>query len=136
MSNRDSAGHAGRGKPLAALVPLLLALATPPAWPAQAGFLEIAPMSQLDQSDIDALTSTVRVVLNTRNDGATTQWTRPAMAGRPEVSATLTPEGTTIRNRKTCRFVAVTIHAGEHAVKLRPQYCQTPKTPWERQEPQ
>ena len=87
-------------------------------------------MSQLDQSDIAALNSSVVVVLNTKDDGQTTRWNRPAMGNRAEVNATLTPEGTSIKQRTTCRFVAVTVKAGTQAVKLRPQYCRTPQTEW------
>ncbi|MFD1559893.1 hypothetical protein ACFSHT_30340 [Paraburkholderia silviterrae] len=112
---------------------MLLAFASPPAWPAYAGFLNGTPMSQLDQKDIDALNSTVQIVLNTKNDGETTPWIRPASGDRAEVSATLTPEGTSIKHHRTCRFVAVTIHAGDQAFKLRPQYCQSAKTTWKLQ---
>ncbi|WP_028218664.1 hypothetical protein [Paraburkholderia oxyphila] len=118
---------------LASLGALLLALASPPAWPAYAGFLNGTPMSQLDQKDIDALNSTVQVVLNTKNDGETTSWMRAATVDRAEVSATLTPEGTSIKHHRTCRFVAVTVHTGNQAVTLRPQYCQSAKMTWELQ---
>lgn len=101
-------------------------------------------MSQLDRSDIDALNSTVQVVLNTKNDGESTRWSRAATPERAEVDATLTPEDTTISQRRTCRFVAVTLHAANRAsnqapnqtVKLRPQYCRSANTPWELQEAQ
>ncbi|HKT99729.1 MAG TPA: hypothetical protein VJS30_24865 [Paraburkholderia sp.] len=90
-------------------------------------------MSQLDRNDIAALNSTVDVVLNTRDDGQTARWTRPAAGNHAEVNATLTPEGTTIKQQRTCRFIAVTVHAGVQTVKLRPQYCRTATTSWELQ---
>lgn len=133
MPYHDSAGTAGRSAHLAALGALLLALASPPAWAESAGYLGGTRVSRIDQKDIDALNSTALVVLNTKNDGETSRWTRPASPDRPEVSATLTPEGTSIKHRRTCRFVAMTVQAGPHAIKLRPQYCRTPKTPWELQ---
>ncbi|CAB3787768.1 hypothetical protein LMG28688_02536 [Paraburkholderia caffeinitolerans] len=134
MSNHNSTGQAGREIHLAAaLGALLLALASPPAWSAPGGFLESTPMSQLDKNDIAALNSTVSVVLNTKDDGESIQWSRPATADRAEVSATITPEGTSIKNGRTCRFVAVTVNAGPHAVKLRPQFCRTTQAEWELQ---
>lgn len=133
MPYHDSAGNAGRSAHLAALGALVLALASPPAWAGSTGFLGGTHMSQFDQKDIAALDSTVQVVLNTKNDGETSRWTRPASADHPEVSAILTPEGTSIKHQRTCRFVAVTVQAGANAVKLHPQYCRTAKTPWELQ---
>ena len=133
MPHRESAGSTGRRIHLAALGIVLLAFVSSPAWSESAGFLGGTPMNQLDQQDIDALNSTAQVVLNTKNDGQTTHWTRPASGNRGEVSATLTPEGTSIKDRRTCRFVAMTVKAGNHAFKLRPQYCQSPSTPWELQ---
>ncbi|WP_167760164.1 hypothetical protein [Paraburkholderia pallida] len=133
MHHHDSARSARRSIRLATLGVLLLALASPPAWPAYAGFLSGTPMGQLDQKDIDALNSTVLVVLNTKNDGETTPWMRPATVDRAEVSATLTPEGTSIKHRRACRFVAVTVHTGNQTVTLRPQYCQSAKMIWELQ---
>lgn len=134
MPYHDSARSAGRSARLVALGALLLAFAAPPAWPASAGFLDRTPMSQFDRSDIAALNSTADVVLNTKDDGQTTRWTRPATADHAEINATLTPEGTTIKHRRTCRFVAVTVHAANQTVKLRPQFCRTAQTPWELQE--
>ncbi|MFX1676342.1 hypothetical protein PWR63_29495 [Paraburkholderia sp. A2WS-5] len=137
MSNHDSTGLARRETHLgAALGALLLALASVPAWSAPGDFLESTPMPQLDKNDIAALNSTVHVVLNTKNDGETTQWVRPATADRAEVSADITPENTSIKNRKTCRFVAVTVHAGDHTVKLRPQYCRSTSEAWGLQDAQ
>ncbi len=131
MSNHDSTGQAGREIHLAAaLGALLLALASAPAWSAPGDILESTPMLQLDKNDIAAINSTVRVVLNTKNDGETTPWVRPATADHAEVSVDITPEGTSIKNRETCRFVAVTVHAGNNAVKLRPQYCRSASAEW------
>lgn len=133
MQNHHSTGHTGRGIHLAALGALLLALASPPAWPAYGDFLEGTPMAQLDKNDIAALNSTVGVVLNTKDDGETTHWVRPASPDHAEVSADIVPEGTSITNQGTCRFVTVTVHAGGRAVKLRPQYCRGAKAEWELQ---
>lgn len=130
MPYHDPAGNAGRSVRLAALGALLLALASPPACAESAGFLGGTRVSHFDQKDIDALNSTVQVVLNTKNDGETSRWTRPASGDHVEVSATLTPEGTSIKHQRTCRFVAVAVQAGANAIKLRPQYCRTAKTPW------
>jgi surface antigen len=119
----------------AALGTLLLAGAPLPSWPADAAWLRDTPLGQLDQQDIAALDSTVRVVLNTRNDGETSRWTNRGSGNPVEINATLTPEGTSIKHGRTCRFVVVTMHAKGKTVRLRPQYCQPGDGSWERQKP-
>jgi hypothetical protein len=115
----------------ATLGTLLLAAAPLAAWPAtDPGFLHDTPLGHLDQQDIDALDSTIRVVLNTRNDGETSRWTNRGSGTPTEIDATLTPEGTTIKHRKTCRFVVVTVRAKGKSIRLRPRYCQTADASW------
>jgi surface antigen len=130
---RSTARNTARSFFRAALGTLLFAGAPLPAWPADAAWLRNTPLGQLDQRDIEALDSTVRVVLNTRSDGETSRWTNRGSGNPVEISATLTPEGTSLKHGRTCRFVAVTMHAKGKTVKLRPQYCQPGDGSWERQ---
>ncbi|WP_027794820.1 hypothetical protein [Paraburkholderia acidipaludis] len=133
MPYHTSTGSTASQRLLAALGALLLVCAPLPALSADTGLLHGTPLSKLDRPDLDALESTVLVVLNTRNDGETSRWTNNGSDNRPTVSATLTPEGTTIKHRRTCRFVAITVNTAGKTGQLRPQYCRTGDASWERQ---
>lgn len=132
MSCHDSIGSNARRHRFTALCLLAMACAASPAWPASAGFLERAPGGRLDQQDIDALNSTVKAVLNTRDDGETSAWSNHATGNRAEVKATLTPEGTSIVHHRMCRYVVVTVQGGQ-PFTLRPQYCRNADATWELQ---
>lgn len=118
---------------IGALLPVCSAL---PAWSADPGFTRGVRIEGLDQNDLDALDSTVRAVLNTRNDGESSQWTKTVPGGQPAVNATLTPEGTSIKHHRTCRFVVVAVHAASQSVTLRPQYCKAGDGSWSLQDPE
>jgi len=115
------------------LLPVCTAL---PAWPADAGFMRDVRIEGLNQDAVKALDSAVRAVLNTRDDGETSRWTKRAPGGQDTVTATLMPEGTTIRHRRTCRFVVVAVHAATQSVTLRPHYCKADDGSWTLQDPQ
>lgn len=100
------------------------------AAPADAGFLRNAQIGGLTRHDIDALNSTVGVVLNTKSDGQTIRWSNHGMGERVSIDATLTPESTSIRHVTTCRYVLVIVNAGGKPARLRPRYCRTGDAPW------
>ena len=136
MSYHRLAGRIQRGLLVAASGVLLPVCTTLPAWPADAGFMRDARIEGLNQDDVKALDSTVRAVLNTRDDGETSQWTKRGPSGQNAVTATITPEGTTIRHHRTCRFVVVAVHAATQAVTLRPHFCKADDGSWTLQDPQ
>ncbi|MFP6562661.1 hypothetical protein WJ542_30805 [Paraburkholderia sp. B3] len=133
MPYHASTGSTASQRLLAVLGALLLVCAPLPAALADTGLLHGTPLEKLDRPDLDALESTVLVVLNTRNDGETSRWTNNGSDNRAVVNATLTPEGTAIKHRRTCRFVAITVTTVGKTGRLRPQYCRTGDAPWERQ---
>ncbi|MEM5316906.1 hypothetical protein [Paraburkholderia sp. JHI869] len=116
-----------------ALLPVCIAL---PAWSADTGFMRDVRIEGLDPHDIEALDSTVRAVLNTRDDGEASQWTKSGPDGQATVNATLTPEGTSIKHQRTCRYVVVAVHAASRSVTLRPKYCRASDGTWSLQAPE
>lgn len=93
-------------------------------------FLNDTPLSYVKPRDTESIKRALIEVLNTKSDGETSQWTNEGTGNSVKIDATMTPEGTTHDNNKTCRHVAVVLSAKGQSMNLRPVFCGRGKTDW------
>jgi hypothetical protein len=109
----------------------LLVLGATGAHAANLGFLSDTPISLMRQADIDSIQTAVNEALDTKQDGETVKWTNAGTRNRARIDATITPSHTIKEDPRTCRVVAISLHARGQSTNLNPRFCRSGSDSWE-----